>query len=188
MRIFKKKTCPVWVGYLLILPVRKLYQNPYKILSNYLSPGMQVIDYGCGMGFFSLPMAKMVSPNGKVICIDIQEKMIEKLKHRLRRKRVNHIIETRVASAENKWGLDGLKNKIDFILLFAVLHEVYNKKALFTELYKILKKTGKILFVEPKHHVPYQEFKETLNIAESVGFICKESPKIKMSYSIVLSK
>ena len=66
----EEHVCPVWVGYLLASPVRKLIQNPKKLLSPYVEEGMTVLDAGCAMGFFSLPMARMVGPNGKVICGD----------------------------------------------------------------------------------------------------------------------
>jgi len=55
-----EKVCPVWVGYLLASPIRKLFQNPPKILSPYVENGMKVLDIGCVMGFFSLPLARMV--------------------------------------------------------------------------------------------------------------------------------
>jgi len=71
-----ERTCPVWVGYLLASPVRKLFENPKKILGEYIKEGMTVLDLGCAMGFFSIPAARMVGPNGKIICVDVQEKMI----------------------------------------------------------------------------------------------------------------
>jgi 2-polyprenyl-3-methyl-5-hydroxy-6-metoxy-1,4-benzoquinol methylase len=76
-----KHVCPVWVGYLLSSPIRKLFQDPDKILGPYIKEGMTVLDFGCAMGFFSLPAARMVGSNGKVICIDIQKGMIEKLEN-----------------------------------------------------------------------------------------------------------
>jgi ubiquinone/menaquinone biosynthesis C-methylase UbiE len=35
---------------------------------------MSVLDVGCGMGFFSLPLAKLVGGTGKVVCVDLQGK------------------------------------------------------------------------------------------------------------------
>jgi len=46
--------CPVWVGYFLASGLRKLLQNPVKILSPYVKRNMTVLDIGCAMGFFSL--------------------------------------------------------------------------------------------------------------------------------------
>jgi len=77
-----KHVCPVWIGYLLTSPIRKLFQNPQKLLGPYIEKDMVVLGAGCAMGFFSLPAAQMVGENGKVICVDIQKEMIKSLKRR----------------------------------------------------------------------------------------------------------
>jgi cyclopropane fatty-acyl-phospholipid synthase-like methyltransferase len=46
-------------------PIRRLLHNPEKILGPYVKPGMTVMDVGCGMGFCSIAMAKMVGEDGK---------------------------------------------------------------------------------------------------------------------------
>ena len=66
-----EKVCPVWVGYLLASPLRKLFENPRKILSQYVKEGMKVLDIGCAMGFFSLPLAQMVGSNCEKLAIYI---------------------------------------------------------------------------------------------------------------------
>jgi len=55
-----ERICPVWVGYLLASPVRKLFENPKKILGEYIKEGMTVLDLGSAMGFFSIPAARLV--------------------------------------------------------------------------------------------------------------------------------
>lgn len=77
--------CPWWMGYALLIPLRKLGQDPFKILNPYVKTGMMIMDYGSAMGYFSLPMAKMVGDKGKVYCVDIQKKMLEKLQQRARK-------------------------------------------------------------------------------------------------------
>jgi len=69
---------PMWFGYLHLNPLRKLLQNPDKILGPYVNEAMIVADIGCAMGFFSLPLAKMVGANGKVICVDIGSKNVRR--------------------------------------------------------------------------------------------------------------
>ena len=93
--------CPVWVGYLLASPLRKLIDNPVKELSPYISRGMTVLDVGCAMGFFSLPMARMVGSQGKVICVDLQEKMVQNLYRRAKKKNIHGRIEARVCSSDH---------------------------------------------------------------------------------------
>jgi ubiquinone/menaquinone biosynthesis C-methylase UbiE len=57
--------CPWWIGYLLASPLRRLVQKPEVILRPFLSNGMRVLEVGPGMGFFTLPMARMVGSAGR---------------------------------------------------------------------------------------------------------------------------
>ena len=149
--------------------------------------GMKVLDIGSGMGYFSLPMACMVGEKGKVICVDLQEKMLTKLKKRAARAGLNKTIETRLCPSESL-GIDNLKGEIDFVLLFALVHEVPDVKNLFTEVFETLKSGGKVLVSEPKGHVTDNEMKETISFAEQSGFKVIEYPNIKVSKSVLLLK
>src|ERR1700690_3097837 len=73
---------PLWIGPLLASPLRRFLYSPEDLLVAYVEKGMTVLDIGCGMGFFSLPLARMVGSTGKVICVDLQEKMIKGLVRR----------------------------------------------------------------------------------------------------------
>jgi ubiquinone/menaquinone biosynthesis C-methylase UbiE len=56
--------------------LRRLLQDPDKIVKPYVKEGMVVLDVGCGMGFFSLTLARLVGKTGKVVCVDLQDRMI----------------------------------------------------------------------------------------------------------------
>lgn len=179
--------CPVWVGYLLASPVRKLLQNPKKILSPYVKEGMNVIDIGCAMGFFSLPLAEMVGTDGRIICVDMQEKMIKALEKRARRKGLSNRIETHLCN-DNSLGLDNLKYEIDIALAFAVVHEVTDASSFFSEIYKILKQSGEVLVAEPKGRVSEDDFNISVSVAEQNGFKVIDRPKISRSSAVLLKK
>ena len=117
----------------MVCPLRKLFERPVKSLSPYFRPGMTVIDVGCAMGFFSIPMAEMVGPDGRVICIDLQEKMVRKLYRRAKKKNRLSRIEARVCSSGHL-NVDDLNNVADFVLASAVIHEVADVVSLFAEL------------------------------------------------------
>ena len=161
--------CPFWVGYLLANPLRKLIQNPEEILKPFVQEGMTVLDVGSAMGFFTLPMARMVEPAGKVYAADVQEKMLKSLEKRARKAGVSAIIEPRHSLPETL-DLQDLNGKIDFALAFAVAHEMPDAARLFSELAVLLKPSGKILLAEPKGHVNAAAFQETLAIAENHAF------------------
>lgn len=179
--------CPVWVGYLLASSLRKLLQNPRKILEPYVRKDMKVLDVGPGMGFFSLPLARLVGPNGKVIGVDFQEKMLQALERRARKADLGDRIETRLCRRDSL-NLDDLEGAVDFGLAFAVVHEVTDKERLFSEISRALKAAGTLLMVEPKMHVSRAVFGETISIAEQNGFQAVATPQVSLSLAVLLSK
>ncbi len=116
------------MGYLLASPVRRLRQNPRRILSPWLEPGMQAVDVGSAMGFFTLDMAKLVGTTGRVIAVDLQPRMLRGLERRARRKGLLEQIETRECGRDSL-GLDDLRQAVDFVLALAVVHEVPDARA-----------------------------------------------------------
>ncbi len=180
-----QRLCPWWLGYILLNPIRKLVHNPDKILDSHVKSGMNVMDFGCAMGYFSLPLARIVGITGNVYCIDIQDKMLDKLQKRANKAGVGQIIKPRLIG--KTYNIGELKNKIDFAMLFAVVHEVPDKETLFTDLFYMLKSGGKILFAEPKGHVSPEEFEKSLQAAKSAGFgVSKDKPMPKGLSALLL--
>jgi ubiquinone/menaquinone biosynthesis C-methylase UbiE len=70
----RNRVCSVERAGALDISLRKLLQNPQKILKPFIKEGMTVADLGCGPGFFTIEMAKMVGNNGKVTAVDLQER------------------------------------------------------------------------------------------------------------------
>jgi ubiquinone/menaquinone biosynthesis C-methylase UbiE len=170
---------------LLANPLRRLLQDPEEIVGPYTKEGMRVLDIGCGMGFFSLPLAELVGETGKVVCVDLQENMIKGLMRRAKKARLSERIDARVCG-QNSLGVDDLAGKIDFAVVFALVHEVHDKKRLFSEAYATLKQSGKLLLAEPKGHVSSVAFEETVSIAQSVGFEVLHDLEIRRSRAVLL--
>jgi len=182
-----ERVCPVWIGYLLLSPLRKLFQNPNKILSPYVKNGMKVMDVGCAMGYFSLELANLVGANGKVICVDMQEKMLDVLKKRARKVNLSERIETRLCN-QASLGLDDLKEKLDFVLAFAMVHEVPDAIPFIKEVSGTIKRKGYLLISEPAGHVTENDFNKTISIAGQNNLRVIERPKIKGSISALFQK
>ena len=181
------RVCPVWVGYLLASPVRKLWQDPAKILRPYVREGMTVLDMGSAMGFFSIPLAQMVGAKGRVVCVDMQPKMLATLEKRARKAGVGERIAARLCSADSL-GISDLNGNVDFALAFAVVHEVPDQERLFAELAAVLKPPGTLLVAEPRGHVPEADFQQTLAEAARHGLAVAETPRIAQSRSVLLKK
>lgn len=179
------RVCPWWLGYLLASPVRHLFLDPEAIVRPYVTEGMSVLDIGCGMGFFSLPLAKLVGETGKVVCVDLQEKMIKGLMRRAKKAGLSDRIDARICS-QNSLGVSDIINKIDFALAFALVHEVPDKKRLFCEVYTTMKQGGKFLLAEPKGHVSKLDFEKTVSIAQSAGFEVLHDLEIRRSRAVLL--
>ncbi len=182
-----QRVCPVWIGYLLASPLRKLTQNPRTILAPYVKEGMQVLDFGSAMGFFSIPMAQMVGSAGKVICVDMQEKMLRRLEKRARRAGVAGRIETRLCG-QNEPALKTLSGTLDFALVWYVVHEVPDPAALFAELFSAIKPSARVLLGEPTGHVSKEDFASTLLAAQQQGFTVADAPRVSRTFTALLNK
>jgi ubiquinone/menaquinone biosynthesis C-methylase UbiE len=181
------RVCPVWVGYLLANPIRSLLQNPQRILAPHVRAGMHVLDVGPAMGFFTLPLARIVGPEGRVICVDVQERMLRTLLRRARRANLADRIEARGCDADSLRVAD-LARTIDFVLAFAVVHEMGNALRFFGEAKSVLAPSGRILFAEPRGHVSAGAFQESLAVATQAGLRQIESLKIARSHAAILER
>jgi len=176
-------TCPWWLGYTFDNPLRRLVHDPVEILGDFVEPGQTVVDIGCGLGYFSIALASIVGPNGKVIALDIQPQMIQRARHRAESQNVADRIDFRLCGAN----LLGVNGPVDFALAFWVVHEVTEPKNLLVEVRSFLKPQGHLLIAEPKWHVPADRFAETVELARNVGFQTSKGPVVRFSRSVVCS-
>ena len=144
---------------------------------------MKVLDVGCGPGFFSIELAKMVGKTGKVFAVDLQDGMLQKVKDKIRGTELEKIIHPIKCESDNL----NVPEKVNFILAIYMVHEVPDKEKLFGSLKNLLDEKGEFLIVEPKlFHVSKKEFEHTLEIASKIGFKTAKGPKLPLSFSAVL--
>jgi len=178
----RTKVCPVEAAGGLDNSFRKLVQNPQKLLKPFISPNSNVLDLGCGPGFFSVEIAKMLKGNSKVIAADLQQGMLDIVKKKV----VGTELENKISLHKCLENSINLNAKVDFVLAFYMVHEVPDKENLFKELKSILNSNSSVLIVEPKFHVSKQNFNDMLEIAKCHGFRIKEKPKFLFSHSVLL--
>lgn len=179
--------CPVWIGYLLANPLRKIWQDPYKILPQYIKPNMNVLDIGCAMGFFTIPLAYLVGEKGKVICVDIQQKMLDKVEKKAIKKNVSDRVVLRLATNKSL-NITSQKDQIDFAFAMAVVHEVSNKILFFKEVFEACRPKAKFMVAEPVGHVTKKEMAETVKLALEAGFTEHEKLSIRRTHAVLLKK
>jgi ubiquinone/menaquinone biosynthesis C-methylase UbiE len=145
---------------------------------------MTVMDIGCGMGFCSIAMAKIVGDSGQVIAIDLQEKMLDVLRQRATVAGVANRIRLHKCE-RNCLGLDA---QADFALAFMMVHEVPDQRRLLAEICACLKPSGKLLVAEPRIHVPGKAFGRTVALAAEAGLKVVEEPKVLGCRAVVFLK
>jgi ubiquinone/menaquinone biosynthesis C-methylase UbiE len=171
------RVCPWWIGYLLLVPLRRLRSDPRKLLGPLLREGMTVLEPGPGMGFFTLDVARMVGPTGRVIAVDVQEKMLRVLRRRAGKAGLGKRIETRLVDQHHAQppgpvatGFDDLEASVDLVLALLVVHEMPDVPAFFAAARRALRPGGRLLFAEPRRHVPKTGWDESMAAALRAGF------------------
>ncbi|MDD3180254.1 MAG: class I SAM-dependent methyltransferase [Opitutaceae bacterium] len=161
--------CPWWLGYLLVTPLRRLLENPAKILTPWVQPRMTVLEPGPGMGFFTLELARLVGPGGRVVAVDLQERMLATLRRRAQKFGLADRIETRRCSRDDL-GIGDLAGRVDFVLLFHMLHEVAAPDRFLRTVHTVLKPGCAVLLAEPPVHVSPSAFQASVQEATKLGF------------------
>jgi ubiquinone/menaquinone biosynthesis C-methylase UbiE len=176
--------CPWWLCYSFDNPLRRIFHKPELLLAPYLKPGMTAVDIGCGMGYFTLGLAKLAGPEGRVIAVDLQQQMLDALERRARKAGVADRIVLHRCRPESL----GVEAPADFALAFWMAHEVPDKPRFFGEIFALLKTGGRLLLAEPKFHVTLKSFERTLAVCREAGFRALEEPAIALSRSALMGK
>jgi len=112
--------------------------------------GQLVLDFGCGVGHYTIPAAKVVGKEGKVYAVDKDREALDKLTEMAESKGLKNIL---IIKTSGDLKIDLKDRSIDVVLLYDVLHymKAQERKEIYGEVYRILKNDG-LLFVYPKHH------------------------------------
>lgn len=176
--------CRWWYAYGFDNALRRHVHDPRTLLGGWVREGMTAVDVGCGMGHFSIGMARLVGESGSVIAVDLQQKMLDVLHKRALKAGLDGRIRLH-RCAKDTIGLDV---QADFALAFYMVHEVPSAETLFKELHAILKSEGRLLLVEPKFHVSESQFSGIYQAAQGAGFRMVDEPRIRMSRTALFAK
>jgi ubiquinone/menaquinone biosynthesis C-methylase UbiE len=145
---------------------------------------MTILDIGAGMGYFTIPLAKLTGETGRVIAADLQLKMLEGI----RRRAVKAGVIDRIALHQCLPEKIGVQKPVDFCLAFWMIHEVPDRPRFIKEVADCLKPGGLWLIAEPKLHVSRASFDATVETARGHGLSVKSVPDIFFSNTAVLTK
>ena len=149
---------------------------------------MVVLEPGCGMGFFTLELARRVGASGRVVAVDLQPQMLAGLKRRATRARLLDRLDVRVAE-NDRLGVSDLSGQVGFALAFYVVHELPNPAGFFIEMQDALGQDGVLLIVEPKAHGGGEPgFQTTLDLAARAGLAVRDRPTFKRNQVALLGQ
>lgn len=174
--------------------------NPEKLLNQLgISREMKIADFGCGHGYFTIPVARMVGPAGKVLAVDVLPEALEAVRSRAQMENAGNI-ETIRADLETPGGTKIPDNSIDLVLLHNVLFESQKKNDIVAEAKRVLKPSGNFALIDWQ---PVEEGKriigpqggwrisasEARKLAEAAGFsFLKNFDAGEYHYGLLFSK
>lgn len=182
-----ERVCPWWMGPLLLSPLRSWRVKPERLLGGYVRQGMCVLEPGPGMGFFTLRLARLVGEQGRVIALDIQSKMLDALQRRAQKAGLEKRIESRLVQRDSL-GVADLTGTVDFVLAFAMVHEMPSAERFFRETAAVMKPGASMLLVEPKGHVRNDKFLKELAAASDAGLVEADCPHVSGNHAVLLRK
>jgi SAM-dependent methyltransferase len=156
-------------------PERDKEEQPDRVVEALKIPkGATVVDLGAGVGYFTLRLAKQVGPTGRVLAVDIQQGMLDRLAQNLDGTSINNV-ETILASADNP----GLPlNEVDLVLVVDVYHELAHPEKTLEHVRRSLRPGGRVVLIEyrkedpeiPIHPLHKMTVEEVRGELEPMGF------------------
>ena len=159
---------PWWLGPLLASPIRRLRENPERLVASFVRPGDKVLEVGPGMGFFTVPLARGVGEQGRVVCVDLQPRMLRGLSRRLEKRGLARRVAIRQCGADSL-GIADFDGSMDLVLAIHVVHEMQAPVVAFQEMARALRSGGRLLLLEPAGHCPERVFQAELDWAARAG-------------------
>ncbi len=178
--------CPTWLGWLVELDNPVFRNNSARAIVQHLDlqPGMKVLDFGCGPGRLTVPVAKRIGSKGEVIAYDMQPGMLRRTQEKAQVANLNNIRYLQAESGVNQLG----RNYYNRVLLVTVLGEIPDRTAVLAEIFAALKPGGLLSITEVIADPHFQRRSTVRQLAASTGF--KESACFghRLSYTLNLKK
>ena len=131
--------------------VRDFIRPRFKLLREAgIEAGFCILDFGCGPGGYTVPLAELVGTSGKIYALDKHPLAIKEVKKRAARKGIE-IIET--IESDCNTGLPD--NIVDMVLLYDTFHKLSRPDDILQELNRVLKSGGTLSFSD--HHMKEQD-------------------------------
>jgi ubiquinone/menaquinone biosynthesis C-methylase UbiE len=145
---------------------------------------MKVLDVGCGPGRVTIPLAEKVGPEGQVVAIDLQSKMIRRAQEKARQAHLSNITFHQVKMGESEFEATGF----DRTVLVCVLGEIPNREAALREIFQALEPGGILSVTEVIADPHFQSQNTIRKLGTAVGFHEKGLFGSRFAFSLLLEK
>ncbi len=172
-------------------PSRDEWQKPDLVVDSLgLKLGDEVADLGAGSGYFTIRLARVVGPAGKVYAVDVDPKLLEYIEQRAKEEQLENIQTILADPNDPKLG----SNSVDLIFICDVLHHINDRAKYYPLLSRALRPSGRLVNIDfHKRKLPVGppeemkiDRKEMIKEAEAQGFeLVKEFDILKYQYFLV---
>jgi ubiquinone/menaquinone biosynthesis C-methylase UbiE len=171
VRHFYKFPIPHFLTNLIDNPLRHKIQPPDETAIRHgILPGMTVLEVGPGNGTYTLAAARQVGERGKIITIDIEPRIIDRLRRRIQTEGIT-IIEARIADV---YDLPFEEQSFDLIFMIAVISEIPDTHRALREFHRVLKHSGRLVFSEILFDPDYSRASVLTRKVTPTGFKLKD--------------
>lgn len=178
--------CPVWLRWLVEMDNPFTETNRADVILRHLElqPGMSVLDIGCGPGRLTVPAARQVGPQGKVVAVDLQPGMLRRAQEKAQAAELHNIqfLQAGVGDGKLETGL------ADRALLVTVLGEIPNREAALREVFAALKPGGTLSVTEIIFDPHFQSRETVLRLTGAAGFREKAFFGNRIAFTLNLEK
>ncbi len=160
--------CPAWLGWLLENPFMDVIGGTRFTVDRIgIKPGERGLDVGSGPGRIAIPAAGRAGPAGKIVALDIQPAMLQRLSERLSRAGLANV-EPRLQDITAEGALE--PDSYDRAWLVTVLGEIPGREAALRNIYRALRPGGTLSITEILPDPHYQRLSTVLRLAQQAGF------------------
>ncbi len=132
-------------------PERDAEEQPDRVVESLnIANGATIVDLGAGVGYFTWRLAKRVGSAGRVIAVDIQPGMLERLHANLAERGVDNV-QVVLSEPDNPLLPSG---EVDLVLLVDVYHELAFPEAMMEHVRRSLKPDGRVVIIEYRKEDP----------------------------------
>jgi len=178
--------CPTWLAWLVELdnPFSKVHGAQAITDHLLLKPGMKVLDFGCGPGRVTIPIAEQVGPSGEVVAVDIQPNMLRRAQEKALARNLNNIRFLEIGAGQEELH----HSYFDRATLVTVLGEVSDRQTALKQLFDSLKPGGMLSITEIIFDPHFQSRSTVRHLANKIGFQEKEIFGNRFTFTLNFNK